>query len=223
MGGAALILLVAGWSPLGPAALAVLEDRFPPPYLEGKIDGAVLLGGAIDTHISARRSTQALNEAGERITAIAALGHRYPDMRVVLSGGAGHVRSVGLLTESEVARELLVGMGLDQARIEIEEESRDTCENAEMSLRAASPAPGERWLLVTSASHMPRAMGCFRAAGFPVTPFPVDYRTQGFVEVWHPSASIAKGLSALDLAAHEWIALAGYRALGRTSEFFPQS
>jgi uncharacterized SAM-binding protein YcdF (DUF218 family) len=102
----------------------------------------------------------------------------------------------------------------------MEESSADTCENAEESRLAARPAAGEQWLLVTSASHMPRAVACFRAVGYPVTPYPVDYRTRG-VGSLRAQSSIAEGLRAVDLAAHEWLGLLGYRLLGRTSELFP--
>lgn len=139
----------------------------------------------------------------------------------MLSGGAGHALASDPVTESGVARDLLVGMGIDMSRIEMEEHSRDTCENAAQSKLVAKQLVGREWLLITSASHMPRAVACFRAADFPVTPYPVDYRTQGATDLLRPVASIADGLQALDLAAHEWLALAGYRASGRTREFLP--
>jgi uncharacterized SAM-binding protein YcdF (DUF218 family) len=120
-----------------------------------------------------------------------------------------------------VARDLLVGIGVDPGRIEMEERSRDTCENAEQSLVLAKPQLGENWVLVTSASHMPRAVACFRAAGFSMVPFPVDYRTRGLADLRRPVDSIADGLEALDLAAHEWIGLATYRLFGRTHELLP--
>ncbi len=83
------------------------------------------------------------------------------------------------------------------------------------------PKPGELWLLVTSASHMPRAIGCFRAASFDVTPYPVDYRTRGAADLKRPTDSITVGLAATDLAAHEWFGLLTYRAAGLTAELFP--
>ncbi|MBN9292094.1 MAG: YdcF family protein [Hyphomicrobium denitrificans] len=95
------------------------------------------------------------------------------------------------------------------------------CENAAESLSALKPAPDQQWLLVTSASHMPRAVACFRAVGFKVVPFPVDYRTRGSDEYRRPIPSIALGLEATDLAAHEWLGLATYRFTGLTKELFP--
>lgn len=217
----ALVLTVGGWSPIGPALLLVLEDRFPPPQLAEPIAGIVMLGGAIDAHITAERGQSTLNEAGERVTAMAALSRRFPQARLLLSGGASHVLTTQPATESAVARDLLVDLGVAPSRIEMEERSRDTCENARESQRIVEPQSGEQWLLVTSAAHMPRAVACFRAVGFPVIPYPVDYRTQGAANLRRPAVSIADGLQALDLAAHEWLGLVVYRLLGRTSEIFP--
>ena len=218
---ATLLLMVGGWSPLGRAALMALEDRFPQPPLTEPITGIVMLGGAVDTHITAERGQATLNEAGERITAVAELSRRFPQARLLLSGGASDLASHEPVTESAVARDLLVGLGLEPQRVELEERSRTTCENAEQSLLVANPKVGDRWVLVTSASHMPRAIACFRAAGFSVIPYPVDYRTRGTADLRGPMVSIADGLQALDLAAHEWIGLATYRLFGRTHELLP--
>jgi uncharacterized SAM-binding protein YcdF (DUF218 family) len=125
------------------------------------------------------------------------------------------------MTESEVARNLLVAMGIAAGRIEMEERSRNTCENATESAASLQPKPGETWLLVTSASHMPRSMACFRAAGFDITAYPVDFRTRG-ADLKRPVETIAKGLEAADLAAHEWVGLFTYRAAGLTAELFPK-
>lgn len=218
---AALFLIVAGWLPVGPAALKVLEERFPAPTLSGPVDGIILLGGAVDTHITATRAQPTLNDAGERITAMAELSSRFPLARILLSGGASDLSTFEPVTESAVARDLLVGLGVDPQRVEMEERSRNTCENAEQSFSLARPATGQQWLLVTSASHMPRAVACFRAAGFAVVPYPVDYRTRAKADLLRPVEAVADGLQALDLAAHEWIGLATYRLLGRTRELLP--
>jgi uncharacterized SAM-binding protein YcdF (DUF218 family) len=215
------LLAICGWTPVGPAAVMALEDRFPQPTINGPVAGVVLLGGAVDTHITGERHALALNAAGERITTALELSRRYPDARIFLSGGANHVMTDQSLTESQVAKTALVAMGLPEHRIEMEEHSRNTCENGTESAAALKPKPGEQWLLVTSASHMPRAVGCFRAAGFNVVPYPVDYRTQGGAELRWPVASIALGLEASDLAAHEWIGLVAYRWAGMTTDPFP--
>ncbi len=215
-----VLLALAGWSPFGPFALMTLENRFPQTRLTQPPAGIIMLGGAVNVHITADRGQPALNEAAERITATAVLARQYPGARILLSGGANDgVHSTA--TESSVAKDVVVGMGIKPERIETEEQSRTTYENAVRSLAIAKPQGTDRWLLVTSASHMPRAVASFRAVGFPVVPFPVDYRTRGQRDLFRPTESIAVGLSDLDLAVHEWLGLVGYRLLGRTRELFP--
>jgi uncharacterized SAM-binding protein YcdF (DUF218 family) len=124
------LLVLVGWSPLGPAALMALENRFPPPEIKGEIAGIIMLGGAVETHISDARGQVALTDAAERITATAALAHRFPAARILLSGGASHLVVSGAATESALAHDILVAAGLPAERIELEEKSRDTCENA---------------------------------------------------------------------------------------------
>ncbi len=80
------------------------------------------------------------------------------------------------------------------------------------------PRPGARWLLVTSAFHMPRAIACFRAIGFPVTAFPVDFK---YLQREKIGFDFASGLADLDLAAHEWGGLVASRMLGRTLAWTP--
>lgn len=217
----AVLVTIFGIFSSGYVALATLEDRFPVPELDNPVTGIILLGGAVDTHISAERGQNTTNDAGERITAVAELSRRFPDARIILSGGANHILTTQPLSESAVAKRLLIDLGVEEKRIEMEEISRDTCENAEQSLALARPQPGERWVLVTSASHMPRSVACFRAVGLPVIPYPVDFRTQGTEGIATPSKSVSDGLAAADLAAHEWIGLVGYWLRGRTRDVFP--
>lgn len=216
---AVMLLIVVGWGPLGRIALEALEDRFPRPAVQGSVAGIIVLGGAVDIHISADRNTVATNDAGERFTAAAELARRYLEARILLSGGAGHLLPGNLQTESALGKDLLVRIGVSASRIEIEEQSRNTCENAFDSKAIAGPKVGEQWILVTSASHMPRAVACFRAAHFPVIPYPVDYRTDR-TDLWQPSKSIADGLEDADLAAHEWTGLLIYHIV-KSTELFP--
>jgi uncharacterized SAM-binding protein YcdF (DUF218 family) len=83
------------------------------------------------------------------------------------------------------------------------------------------PRPGERWLLITSAYHMPRAVGCFRRAGLSVEAYPVDWRTGGRRGLTTPSGSVAGGLDRADVAVREWLGLVAYWITGRTSDLFP--
>ena len=216
-----LVLIVfAGYSPLGNLLLLPLEQRFPPwDASRGAPDGIVVLGGAIIPEISLARGVVALNGAAERITVTAELAHRYPNARIVLSGGTSSLNP-NTPREAPVALKELVALGVAHDRITIDEQSRNTIENAVFSHLLASPKPDERWILVTSAAHMPRAIAVFRAAGFPVEAYPVDYQTDGRNDVIGLH-SLPEGLEMTDQAIHEWAGLVIYRLAGRTSKLFP--
>jgi uncharacterized SAM-binding protein YcdF (DUF218 family) len=216
-----VLLAIAGLSPLGNALILPLEQRFPPwDSSHGAPDGIVLLGGMVMPEVSAARDTVALNEAAERITATAELARRYPGARIVMTGGSNAlIFDEGI--EAIFAARQLEALGVAHDRIALEEQSRNTVENAIFSRRVANPKPGERWLLVTSAAHMPRAMGVFRAVGFQVEAYPVDWRTRGPADLTRPFTSLSDGLQRTDTAAHEWVGLFAYRMTGKTKTLFP--
>jgi len=219
--GSVVLIAIAGWSPLGNALILPLEERFPPwDASHGAPTGIISLGGAIDTVVSPVRGEVALNEAAERLTAMAELVRRYPQAHVVFSGGSGRLIHDSA-TEAEFAVRLFESFGIDRQRIILESKSRDTDENARFTKDLLQPKDGERWLIVTSAHHMPRAIGAFRAAGFPVEAFPVDYRTRGAVDLLRPFATLGDGLRRTDTAVREWVGLVMYRLAGRTEELFP--
>ena len=112
-------------------------------------------------------------------------------------------------------------MGVARARVVAERQSRNTIENAEFSKQIAQPKPGERWLLVTSAYHMPRSIGVFRRAGFPVEAYPVDWRTRGTRDLLRPFATVGDGLRRTDTAVREWSGLLVYWLSGKSSALFP--
>lgn len=216
-----VLTAVVGWSPLGNILILPLEQRFPPwNSSHGMPNGLIVLGGAITPDVSAARGAAALNEAAERITAAAALARRYPNARIIYSGGSNAVLA-DRIPEAPFAVAELEALGVAHDRITAEEQSRNTIENAVFSRLLAQPKPGEHWLLITSAYHMPRAMAAFRAAGFAVEAYPVDWRTRGPIDAGRPFAALSEGLRRTDEAAHEWVGLLGYWLTGRTKELFP--
>jgi uncharacterized SAM-binding protein YcdF (DUF218 family) len=222
MAGALVVLVLAAYLPLGRALGHVLESRFPAWDPKGGApDGIVVLGGAIDPLLSRVHGDAELNESAERVTAIARLARAYPDARIIYSGGDGTLLEGGG-READWLGPLLDDFGVPRARVTLEDRSRNTAENAAFSFAIAKPKPGERWLLVTSAQHMPRAVGCFRRVGFPVEAYPVDWQTGARFSFW-PSSAFALGLSRLDDSAHEWIGLIVYWLSGRTSALLPSA
>jgi uncharacterized SAM-binding protein YcdF (DUF218 family) len=205
--------------PIGAWLMRPLEDRFPQlREMPAHIDGIIVLGGAIDLKESVDRGMPALNLRAERMTAFVALARLYPHARLVFAGGNPDSFSSGP-TEADVARAFFNELGLDPRRVVFERKSRNTRENALFSKWLANPKPNQRWILVTSAADMPRAVGCFRAVAWPIIAFPVDYHTQkpGMDVV----PGLVSGLLVLDWAMHEWIGLVYYRWRGWTSSLFP--
>jgi uncharacterized SAM-binding protein YcdF (DUF218 family) len=216
-----VLIALVGYSPLGRILLLPLEERFPPwDASRGAPDGIVVLGGAISPEISQARGVVALNGSAERLTVTAELAHRYPNARIIFSGGSGSLDPTAP-PEAPFAVKEFEALGVAHERIAAEEQSRNTIENAVFSRLLANPKPGERWLLVTSAAHMPRAIAAFRAAGFPVEAYPVNWITRGRRDAAELFTSFAGGLAMTDYAIHEWLGLAVYRLTGRTSELFP--
>jgi len=220
---ATLILLAAATLPVGMLLIAPLEDRFPMPSSDlPPPDGIIVLGGAIDDVTSAARGQTIFDEGGERITETVILAKRYPEARIVYTGGTASFVPGAFSTEALRARQLMAQMGIAPERITIEDKSRNTEENARFTAAIVHPEPSQRWIIVTSAFHMPRAMGVFEKAGFQPIAYPVSFYTLGRwtddlrLEFWP-----ARNLRVLELALHEWIGLAAYRASGRIDHLFP--
>jgi uncharacterized SAM-binding protein YcdF (DUF218 family) len=218
---AAAFLLILGLSPLANWLILPLEMRFPVPDLAGKrIDGVIVLGGAVQERHTLAHGVIAMNDAGERIVVMADLARRFPEAKVIFTGGAGSF-SHAPKPEGEVVREQLATLGLAPGRILIESLSLNTHENAVMAKAIAQPKPGETWLLVTSAWHMPRSVGIFRQAGWPVMAYPTDFRTAGWQDWTRGFASVSDGLRRAEVATREWLGLVIYRLTGRSETLFP--
>jgi uncharacterized SAM-binding protein YcdF (DUF218 family) len=221
MWGGLAAVLIGGLSPLSDLLIRPLEGRFQPAEIDGAaIAGIIVLGGAEDSRTADIPQLAPLNEAGERYTEAVALARRLPQARVVFTGGSGMLIATGP-QEAEVAGRLLLALGVAKERLTLESKSRDTYENALFTARLVNPKPGERWLLVTSAWHMPRAIACFRQAGFKVEPWPVDYRAARGTAALRLQSSIPEGLRRLDFIVREYVGLVMYYATGRTGALWP--
>lgn len=214
-------LIAGGFLPLGHAVLLPLEERFPAFEDDGvPVVGIIVLGGAIEADASDRRGQVIANEAAERPLYFADLARRYPRARLVFTGGSGSLRDEPV-AEADIVSRYADTLGLPRSRMILENRSRNTHENARFSADLAQPKIEERWLLVTSAWHMPRSIGCFRQAGFSITAFPVDYRTRGWRDLARVNSFASDGLFQLDLAAKEWVGLLAYKLAGYTDAWLP--
>ena len=210
---ACLVLPVGNW------AVRPLEDRFPAVVIPpASVDGIVVLGGAIDDLTSRDRGTPTLTSAANRLTTFVILARRYPTARLVFTGGSGDIVQ-GVSNEAEYARTLLGDLGLPPERVTFETTSRTTEENALNTAALMHPQPGERWVLLTSAAHMPRAVGAFRRAGWTVLPWPVGYQSRDRISAY--AQPLGPKLALLDWAAHEWIGLVVYYLRGESTALLP--
>lgn len=213
--------LAAAFSPIGNLLLTPLEQRFPglPADSPASIDGIIVLGGSYDTVTHSYMSTIYLREDTEPMGVVPALARRYPKARIVISGGMDP--SVPGPSEAAIVKGYFISFGIPADRITLEESSKTTAENARFTAETIRPGPGTQWILVTSAYHIPRAIGAFRKAGFNVIACPAGWRTQGWKDSWLPESTATENLRRVDVAIHEWMGLLTYRLSGYSAEWFP--
>ena len=213
------LTLLIGVFPLGTLIVSPLERSYPAdPPLEQPV-GIIVLGGAEDPGPDFAGYPAEVNEAGDRLIAAIELARRFPDAVVLYSGGTATV-TPSPSGAFEVGPDILRKLGLEETRLIVESQSRTTAENAVLSLTLASDIGDGHWVLVTSAFHMPRAMGSFCAAGWRnMIAYPTDFRADTF---WDDVGwDLAKHLEALNIAVKEWVGLFAYRMTGRVGDAFP--
>lgn len=218
------LFLVAGFSPLANVLLHPLESRFEmmsASDVKGPLDGIIILGGFEDFGAGLEQPGLPVNHSAERLTEGLRLALLHKDARVVFTGALvarlDTSRSFGDKVDA-----FLRDIGLPADRVVIERAARNTYENAVNTKALVVPEPGETWVLVTSAFHMPRSVGVFRAVGFDVVPFPVDARTppDGGHGLWF--TSLASGMKRFEMVVREYLGLLAYWLTGRSSALFPE-
>ena len=220
-GGAGLLVLVlAGFTSLGFLLIQPLENRFVrPAEMPERVDTIIVLGGSTLARVSTVRGLAELNEGGDRLVEAAILARRYPEARVVFSGGAGLLEP-GAESESVTAERLLLALGVAPDRLVLEGESRNTDENAGLTAELLGEDRGNV-VLITSAFHMPRSMGLFRRVGIEALPWPTDYRSSGEEGFGIDIANPVHNLNTASVATKEWIGLLAYHWTGRIDTLFP--
>ena len=206
--------------PLGSWLVKPLEDRFPHPPWPNHVDGILVLGGGASPKILSERGMPLSLPGSARLLAAADVARHYPNAKLVFSGGSGLlIGSSG--TEADVASVIFRQAGIDPANVLFENRSANTWENIIFSQKIAAPKSNETWLLVTSAFHMPRAMGVAQKAGWKMIPWSSDYLTGAHYSGPNFPSSFSTNLSQIELAAHEWIGLFAYRVTGKTAALLP--
>lgn len=220
LGLASAFALIVALLPMGDWLLSPLESRFPPiERLPENVDGIIVLGGSLNTLTSESWQQFQTNDAAERLWAFTSLARQFPDAQLLFSGGSGVLTGQGS-KEADYLPALFKEAGLSERALTLEAQSRNTYENVVLSKALVAPQPGQRWILITSAAHMPRAVGIFCAQQWPVLPYPVDYRSDpqrlGRVEF-----RFAEHLQDLRDASHEWVGLLAYFITGKTARLLP--
>ena len=218
---AILLPLLYGVIPLSSQPLRFIENHTKPADLtDRQIDGIIVLGGFTgDGVVAESRGQASLGSAAERFTAALQWHQKFPSKPLVFSGFSGRLVPNGA-SEADIVKQLLGDLAIDQTYILFENKSRNTYENALYSFDLMAPTPGSHWILITSAAHMPRAIGSFRAVGWSgILGYPVDYQTPetGFSRNW----DIGHGTGLIGNALHEYVGLLVYWLSGRSTAFLP--
>ena len=217
---ALIITITIGMFPVGNLFLNPLERSYPANPVIAYPAGILVLGGAEDVAPEYAGGMAQVSHAGDRLIATMQLARHFPNAVVLYSGGKVAITPYAQGTY-EVGPDILRQLGLAEERLIVEGRSRTTAENAVLSLAMAPDRASGLWILVTSASHMPRALGSFCAAGWKnLIPYPTDYRGGS---IWDQIGwDLAGNLDELNIGVKEWIGLLAYRITGRTKAFFPK-
>lgn len=215
------LTVLISFLPLGQWLLLPLEQRFAiEPQLPDEIDGILVLSGAEQVEETQYWRQLQFNEAIERQLAFLQLAKRYPQAKLVFTGGHGGLAEAAI-NQAEVAKLLMTQFAVDIQRVQFEDQARNTAENAIFSYQMLQPDPAETWVLITTAWHMPRAIGLFCQVGWPMIPYPVDYRTHG-VNLHSFSWAFGEKLMLLNTATKEWMGLLVYYLTGKTPQILPE-
>jgi uncharacterized SAM-binding protein YcdF (DUF218 family) len=209
--GGAVVFGLLGFNAIPGSLLQSLESQYNAIEVKhgDQYAGVIVLGGATgDPGVFKAHGQVPLGSAAERMTAPIPLMRKFPNLELIFSGGEGRLMPTGT-SEAELARAFFGEQGVDMSRVTVESKSRNTRENASLVAKLVGERCKQAWLLITSASHMPRSMAEFEAVGCNVTAYPVDFQT-GRETSW-TEYSMAGSLMAWQTALHEYLGIFVYR------------
>lgn len=216
------LFIIIAFFPVGEWLLYPLESRFQAnPDLPEKVDGIIVLSGAENTELSYLWNQIELNAAVERDLSFIELANKYPDAKLIFTGGTGSLINQNL-KGADVAQNLFEQLGFNSKKIIFERESRNTYENVIFSKNLIKPHSNENWVLITTGWHMPRSVGIFCKADWPVIPYPVDHQTKKG-KLFRIDFDLATNLDVLKTGIKEWIGLIAYYFSGKTTSSIPEA
>ncbi|MGI4851710.1 MAG: YdcF family protein [Janthinobacterium lividum] len=211
-----VVFLIA---PLGKIGVGYLENYYPRlHHIPKDAQGIILLGGSFDMKTSQKRGFTCYNMAAGRLVEFMELAHKHPHLPLIFTGGG--TRDYTKKSEADLTEEILKNMHFDLSRIKFERKSLNTLENATLTFDMIHPKPHEKWVLVTSASHMPRSVALFRHFGWHVIPYPVDYHTDESLS-YQPTMNIYHIVAFWYHGLHEWLALIRNYVRGHSETLLP--
>lgn len=216
-----LCILLLSFFSIGDWMLYPLESRFQHnPELPKQVDGIIVLGGSVQASASKEWQQLETNSFHERLSTFIELANQYPNARLVFTGGNASLNREQP-TEAEMVRDYFLRAGLQEERLMLENQSRNTAENASLTKQLLNPTATQNWVLITTAFHMPRAVGLFCRQGWSVLPYPVDHHTLPS-KLYAIKFNLSDHANNLAVAVHEWLGLLAYYVTGKIDSLLPQ-
>ena len=214
-----LYLILISFLPIGNYLIYKIEKEFHSNFIiSEKLDGILILGGATNPLMYKEFNEISLNSSAERLIESVTIIKKFKNSKIIFSGGSGVINRPDL-GHSQVARSFYKKIGIDESRIIFEDNSRNTYENILFSKKLANPKKNEKWLLITSASHMRRAMLIGSKINWEFIPYAVDFRTMKKFR-FLPSLNLLSNINSFQHGSHEWMGLISYYLMKRTDKIF---
>tara|TARA_E500000178_G_C16826070_1_gene663820 strand:- start:67 stop:849 length:783 start_codon:yes stop_codon:yes gene_type:complete len=214
-----LFLIIISILPIGNYLIYQIEKEYHSnTEIPENIDGILILGGATDALMFKEYGQISLNGSAERLVESVDIIRKHQNAKVIFSGGSGVLNRPDL-GHSDVAKFFYKKMGLDTNRLIFENSSRNTYENILFSKKIIIPKKNEKWLLITSASHMKRAQLVAEKNNWNFIPYAVDFKNlKNFKFIFN--LNLLSNINSFQQGSHEWLGLVSYYLMGRTSKIF---
>jgi uncharacterized SAM-binding protein YcdF (DUF218 family) len=211
-----LLLILFGVLPTGYNMVVWLEKQYSIPLFTDNIEGFIVLGGSFETDLSAVHKTPQLNSSADRLYQAVKLINMYPDSKLLFTGKYGGLNQKKVKTlAADEAMTFFDDIGLKNVNLILEGRSRNTYENALFSKELVNPKSDQKWVLITSAYHMKRAVSVFHKLDWSVIPYPTDFKTEKEFNFFYFDPFILRNLRRSEIAIREIIGIIAYKFTGK--------
>ena len=214
-----LFIALISFVPIGSYLIFKIEKEYHS-YIKtpDQVDGILILGGATIPLLYNEYDQISLNDSSERLAESVFIIKKFREAKVIFSGGSRIINRPDL-DHAQVAKSFYKKVGLETNKIIFENNSRNTYENIKYSKKIANPKINEDWLLITSASHMKRALLIADKIDWKLIPYAVDFKNIKNFKLT-PNFNLLENLNSFHLGIHEWLGLVSYYLMGRTDKVF---